>query len=299
MNREQEICLAKIYDNFPEEVIKVEFLDVLTINVFEELKTSISEIEELHNVRRLRDFVVGNDEEIINYLDSTLQELLHKSISWNSTKREDSEKVYLNANRLFLNYLSSVRTFLDHSETFLNKKFGSKSAQFLEFKKMLTAFYDHSFAYRFFYKLRNYAQHIGLPLDSVGFSTEYDRSNNTMKGTLLVTFNSDKLLLNYDGWGTVKSELQQIKEDFDLAPLVFEMTHNIIEIERNIELLHKDELIKAANYITKLIKHLQNNSGEIVVAYDFKVKENGELLKYQLLHIPFDTIEYIQRELIK
>lgn len=290
-----EIRLGKTHNKLSDKEIKIEFLDSLTTNQFKELENAISEIEELNNIRRLLEFVIKNDNEIITFLNSALQELVSKSVSWDGVKRTDADKTFFESNRLLLNYLSSVNIFLCHCETYLNRKFGDNSETFIEFKKMLSVFYDNSFAYRFLYQLRNYSQHCGLPLDNIQFTSEFDRDNNRIKGTLKITFNRDKLLANYKKWKTVKSDLEKMDNEFEVTPLLFEMTHNIEEIERNIEILHKDGLVKAAKYIIDLTKHLQDDKCEIFVAYDFKTKENGELDKYHTIHIPFDTINFIQQ----
>ena len=292
-----EIRLAKILDKFPEETITVSFLDIITVEQFETFKIAIKTIEELHSIRRLRDFVVLNDRELIDMLNESLNDLLNKSVSWNSLKRNDSEVVFNNTNRLLLNYLTSIRTFIDHSDTYLNKKFGVTSEQYLEFKQILSCFFDNSFAYRFFYKLRNYAQHVGLPLDNFHFTTEYDHENKSFEGTMKVAFDRDKLLDSYDSWGAVKTDLINQAQEFDVMPLIFEMTHNINEIERNIEILHSKELLSAANFIIGLTNHLTDDTSEVFVAYDFKDKDNGELANYSSLHIPFDTIKFILNEL--
>jgi hypothetical protein len=292
-----EIRLAKSYGYSPQEGVKIEFLDEITIDRFHEFENAISKIEELHSVRRLRDLAVINDAEIHDMLNSTLHDLISKSVVWNGVKREDMDKLFLSINRLYLNYLSSIRTFIDHSETFLHRKFGEKSVEFLEFKGMLSAFYDNSFAYRFFYKLRNYSQHCGLPIDGVRFSPEYDRISNFVTGSIVINFQRDKLLSNFSKWGEkVKNDLQIMNEEFDLLPLLFEMTHNINEIERNIEQLHKEDLLKAAHFILDFTKHLRNNDGEVFIAYDVEVNNDGKLVGNNSLHIPFDTIDFIVKE---
>jgi hypothetical protein len=292
-----EIRLAKLFDNFPNETISVKFLGSLTIDQFNKFQDAIRTIEELHSMRRLRDFVVINNNDLIEMLNIGLQNLLSKTVSWNSVKRMDNETIFNNTNRLLLNYLSSIRTFIDHSDTFFYRKFGMKSENYLEFKKMLSFFFENSFAYRFFYKLRNYSQHVGIPLDSFHFTTIYDRDNNLIKGTIKVAFERDKLLENYDSWGLVKNDLLKLEQEFDVTPLIFEMTHNINEIERNIEIIYKKELLSAAHFITDLINHLVDNESEIFVAYNFKEDDSGELVNYSSLHIPFDTINFILKEL--
>jgi len=288
-----EIRLAKLYDNFPEGEIKVELLDTVSVQQFELFERAISTLEELHSVRRLRDFVELNDEELIEMLNSALQELLKKSVSWVGVKRKDTEHVFLNLNRLLLNYLSSIRTFIDHSNAFVVKKFGENSEQHLELKSIFSFFYDNSFAYRFFYKLRNYSQHIGIPVDSLSFTTNYDREENKIHGNLSVKFDRNKLLKNYNSWGTVKYDLKELDEEFDVTPLIFEMTHNIKEIERNIEIIQKEELLRAAKFVVELTAHLQDNKGEVFVAYDFKENDKKELTHYSSVDIPFDIIDFI------
>ena len=291
-----EIRIAKLYDKTPQG-IKVDFLDTISVEEFELIKSSIKEIEELHNVRRLFNFVNINDKELIDYLNFSLEDLTNKSIVWTGINREDLDNVFLNVNRLFLNYLSALRTFLDHTETFLNRKFGDDSSQFLEFKKILSFFYDNSFAYRFFYRLRNYAQHFGLPIDNLDFMTEYDSENNSVNGTLKVTFDRDRLLLSYNKWSIVKNDLELLEAKFDVAPLVSEMTYNMKDIEKNIELLHKNELLNAANYILSLTEHLRNDDGKIFIANNFIVTDNDKIGNYSTTEIPFDTIDFIKSEL--
>lgn len=294
-----EVRLAKLY-NSSERGVKVLFLDMLSVSQFSTIEKSLSIIEELHHTRWLLEFVEVNDKELIKFLNLALKDIAAKSVNWNSIKRQETEGIFLNTNRLFLNYLSSIKTFLDHSEVFLNRKFGDKSAEFLEYKNMLSVFYDNSFAYRFFYKLRNFSQHVGLPINSVSYETKYDREKNSKRDFLFVRFNRDELLEDFSKWGVhVKKDLEAMPEVFDVAPLIFEMTHNIREIERNIELLQKNDLILAANEITEFVKHIEEDNGEIFIAYDFNLKDNGEIANYRSLHIPFDTIKFIQEELVK
>ena len=76
------------------------------------------------------------------------------------------QNVLVDLSRRLLNYLSAVRMFTDQSESTIKREFGSSSERFQRYKEYESELYDSSFAYRFLYKLRNYAQHLGLPLDS-------------------------------------------------------------------------------------------------------------------------------------
>ncbi len=290
-----EFRLGKIYDNYPEQEIKVEFYDILSQDDFLRFESTIAKIEEFNSIRRLLDFVIINDREIINFLHTISQDFIQTSVSWNGVKRSDAEGLFSNVNRLFLNYLSSIRTFLDHIETHINRTFGENSKEFTEFKKMLSIFYDNSFAYRFFYELRNYSQHCGLPIDNVSFKMEYERNKNRIKGILQVKFNRDRLLSSYKKWKKVKNDLKSLDDEFDVTPLIWEMSHNIKEIERNVEIIHRDSLLDSVNFITKKTEHLRDGAGEIFIAYDFNDKANGELANYSSRDIPFDTIDFIKQ----
>lgn len=285
--------LARISDNTPEESTTIEILDHLTQEQFEKSQEAITTIEELNHIIRLLEFVEINEKDLRSFFQSAFKDLLFKSIAWNGIKRNDLAPVFLNGNRLFLNYISAVRIFIDHSEVFLNRKYGNQSPQFLELKKILSIFFDNSFAYRFFYKLRNYSLHVGLPINDIQFSSKRERENGKIHGELEIMFNREKLLSNFDGWGAiVKQDLKKMKEQFEVMPLVSEISQNIREINRNIELLHKEELIKAATFITDLTQHQQIEDCEIVIAYNFLDTEEGSP-SHQSLLIPFETIDLI------
>jgi len=272
---------------------KIEMHGILTEQEYQDIKNALSKIEELHSVRRLRDFVIANDHELLEMLSLSVNQLVSKSSHWMGVKRKDIEKVFLDTNRLLLNYLTAVKTFIDHSTTFLNHKFGDESEEFLGFKIMLSAFYDHSFAYRFLTKLRNYAQHVDLPLDNIQFNTKKNEELNTLEGNLIIEFNRDRLLNSFQKWGSVKKDLEAMQANFFFTPLLFQMTQIIGEIERNIELIFKNELLASANLIAGHIDELWEGDWEVFVAADFLTPDEGELSKINQDDIPLDTLDFI------
>lgn len=117
----------------------------------------------------------------------------------------DSEK--LNINRFLLNYLFSFRTYVDHLETFINREFGKDSKEMNEWVILKSKIYKDNFAYRFIYKLRNYAQHCGMPIDIFEFSPTITNNNYSVK--ISIGFDPSNLLKKFDSWGNpLKSELQ-------------------------------------------------------------------------------------------
>lgn len=162
---------------------------------------------------------------------------------------------------------------------------------------MLSSFYDNSFAYRFFYKLRNYAQHVGLPIDRVQFTSQYNNKNGKVNGTLLIEFNRERLLNSFDSWSIVKQDLLSMSEYFSVPPLISEMSHNLKEIFRNVKLAQKEELIQSSDLIIELTKHLRDVNVEVFIAHDFRENENGDYPIFNSTTIPFKTIDYIKSTL--
>lgn len=288
-----EYRLGKIY-NQPGKEISIEMEDILSIEQFEKMNIALKKISELNNNMRLLEFTQINENELNNLFRVSLGKFVNKSVSWNGIRRDDQAELFSNVNCLFLNYLSSIRTFIDHLDVFLHRKFGKESHQYSYFKTMLTSFYDNSFAYRFFYKLRNYSQHVGLPIDTVQFSSQYNSGNDNVKGTLKIDFNRDRLLSNYDSWGPVKKDLLSKPEKFPAPQLISEISQNLREIWRNVELLLKDELMESSEFLILKTQHLRDDEAEIFIAYNFKEKEDGTLLGFDSIPIPFETIDYIK-----
>jgi hypothetical protein len=83
-----------------------------------------------------------------------------------------ADEIIKEANRLILNFLSSVRTFLDHSELHLKRRYGKDSQQVKRYEEICSQQYDGEFSYRFVYQLRNYVQHCGMPVGHFSLSSK-------------------------------------------------------------------------------------------------------------------------------
>lgn len=142
---------------------------------------------------------------------------------------DQPDRVSLNINRLFLNYVFSFRTYIDHLETFLKRTFGDTSNEVIAFKKLTAELYDNHFEYRFIYKLRNYAQHCGLPIDVFNINPSIYEGVYDVK--INIEFDPDLLLVKFHAWGTqLKKELSEIKVNLcviTIANTFLEITNEI------------------------------------------------------------------------
>lgn len=150
----------------------------------------------------------------LNYNDLQ-QAIKEHSISIiNTDDRSIARAVMMDLNRRLLNYMTSARSFVHHMETILKRKFDDTSEEYKILKSATSKEYDDHFAYRFFYKLRNYSQHCGMPIDHISSQITFDTETNSISDKkVMILFSRDRLLQNYSEWGPVKKDLLNMEED--------------------------------------------------------------------------------------
>jgi hypothetical protein len=204
------------------------------------------------------------------------------------------EKMVLNINRHLLNFLSAVRTFLDHTETKLKKHYGSDSHRYKRFKDACSQAYDTNFSYRFLYRLRNFAQHCGLPLGTLTLhSTETPPHSGHVQHSLEVKFNRDELLLERDLWGNqLMKEIETLPEQFEITPHVAETMKCLEKI--NLTVIEDDlqELLQSAEYIQQLVNPIKDMPG-LPCILEVKKYCKGKELKLEITNIPFHVVKMV------
>ena len=179
------------------------------------------------------------------------------------------DRMVFNLNRRILNYLSSVRTFLDHNLTDLKRSRRDPkvpSPEEVFFEDILNKNYDESFAYRFLYQLRNYVQHCGMPVGNVLINAEKDSSVSGGKRiTVSVVFDRDTLLNRFKDWKTAKKSLLEMPAQFEVSPLLQELVFRlgIIHFQLN-EKLFPDIEAEAA-LINRMHSEVREADSRVVV----------------------------------
>jgi len=208
------------------------------------------------------------------------------------------ERMVLDINRHLLNLLSSIRTFLDHTQTKLTKTYGDQSDRFKRFEEACSRFYDAHFSYGFLTKLRNYSQHCGMPL---GRLTLHSEENPPYSGhvyhSLEVKFSRDELL-KYDSWGTrIAKEIAQLPSEFDIVPHVVEVMKCIKGI--SLTLIEEDlpNLFKSAEFVEELISPAQGKEGIPCILRFLEINRgaNAEIkeMKIEIKNIPLHIVEIV------
>jgi hypothetical protein len=263
--------------------------DELTEKQYQAYLDAIQVVLELESNQRLFDITFINKNDFVDTFNKDIKSMLEST--WTlAGDRTKYKRHYLNFNRLFLNYLSSIRSFIDHNETYVKRKFAPNSFQVNEFDKIKRYYFDNFFSYRFFYKLRNYSQHCGLPIRHFNLSTQR-KPDGGYFAEAEMTFNSHELLKEYREWGPVKEDLKKINGDFPLAPLVDEMTSVLLGFWRAVDSLNMDNISSSIKYIKDGASHLRAKNVGVSLFSNIRTREDGSILNFEQTVIPFDFID--------
>ncbi|MDQ0221522.1 ribosome-binding factor A [Streptococcus moroccensis] len=181
----------------------------------------------------------------------------------------------VNINRFMLHLLSSGKLFVDFNENQIKQKYSKNSVEFEHIHRLANYQYDVNFAYRFCYSLRNFSQHIDLPIHRVKAVSPDDE-------TVIVDFyiDLDYLLNSSFDWKKLKKELLELRNEsshIDAIVLVEDYLQAIAELYSNycklfLELNH--------NRLVTLKSKLENYNLEHARYYISKIS------KYDLKHNP-------------
>lgn len=144
------------------------------------------------------------------------------------------------ANCHLLNVLSSLRTFLDHADTRLKRQFGKGSKVVAAFEVAKSREYDRQFAYRFFYRLRNYAQHCGLPIAHITLGSKAmgevgPNLDPPTREVVRMEFDAKRLREDFDGWGPqVAQELMRMSRPLEASALLGRHEKSVLRIHKSL-----------------------------------------------------------------
>jgi hypothetical protein len=245
--------------------------------------------------QQLFTIVLLNHDDFLGILQKHSQEYAEnpRAINWILI-----ERMVLDINRHLLNFLSSIRTSIDHTQTKLTKTYGDQSDSVKRFKEACSRSYDECFSYRFLTKLRNYSQHCGMPLGRLTLhSEEKPPHSGHVFHSLEVKFSRDQLL-KYDSWGTrIAQEIAQLPSEFDIVPHVVEVMKCIKRI--NLVLIEEDlpELFKSAEFVEKLTSPAQGKEGIPCIFRLTRINRgaNTEIKKMDIVitNIPLHIVEIV------
>jgi hypothetical protein len=261
---------------------------------FKEIRTLSQSDFEKYSEYIVKLIFLKNDENLfkivdLNYVDFVLKiECITNQYSEGDINTEDQQYLHLEVNRLILNLLSSIRTYLNHTETKLKREYGVESDEFKMFKIETSRAYDENFAYRFLYKLRNFSQHCGLPAGSVKLSSFNE--NGLAKYILQLSIQRDDLLSKFDWGNPITDDLRQQEEFFDILNLL-KINYNLLEkINEKIKDLAYKYYQTEGFSLLSLLQEIKSKDGAPCILRTLPVNKQKEI---SIHWFPFDSIAKI------
>lgn len=188
--------------------------------------------------------------------------------------------------RILLNALTSFKAFIDQTEASYKREFGATSAEFDDFKSLQRQAFDTSFEYRFFYKLRNYCQHVGMPPTMVRFESLPTDSS------LHVSLDIETLASERSTFGAkIASELESISE-FQLLPHLERWRAEVIELCSSVLKLRRSQAMPVADQILAIRTSLDIDGGSL--CYHRDLSPEGKKMKMTLHWLPEDLAAQIK-----
>ncbi|NPE27294.1 hypothetical protein HNV12_04810 [Methanococcoides sp. SA1] len=253
------------------------------------------------NSGKINDFL--RNQELFNVVKLNYQDYQLTSSSYFNNYQKNphmdgilADTIRTDINRLVLNFLSSFRTFLDHFDRSLKQQYGKDSQIYSSFKQSLSYQYDNSFAYRFLYRLRNYTQHCGMPVHTINFSSESDKTDESKTNhSMNIFLNREKLLAEYDKWKSLATDISKLPEEFEISPLLDKMMESLDKILKLVlcNLDFQKSLFESINYLDSLLKEGEGLCGEICIVGIDEEKSTSDQLTLELLHIPSEQMQKI------
>jgi hypothetical protein len=174
-----------------------------------------------------------------------------------------------------VNWLTSMRMFLDHEATHLKRQYGDNSAQFVAFKAATKKAYDGNVGYRFAYEFRNYVQHCGLPLNHISI-TPPATPDKLLQQDARLLLDRDILLAQFGNWKRAKADLRAMQRTFAFLPLLDSAMVGLRDINRVCQEIDLDKALASAPIIATALSRLEGLEGEPML---FRYQESREGIK--------------------
>lgn len=211
------------------------------------------------------DIVERNHSELVNAFDEYLSKLN------GPTKANISTSFVMDAlisiSQKVTNLLSSTSAYLAHTDRQLQKVYGKGSPEWGTWDETRKDLHASSFAYRFLYELRNFAQHRDLPFSNLNLTGERSADDAPMVFNIGALIRRDGLLDDGYDWKKLRAEIQQQPAVFDLQPPISEYLRCLRQLCLEAVKPQFDRLVLCAHYFEVVTSALQIPAGAVPVIF--------------------------------
>ena len=170
------------------------------------------------------------------------------------------DEIYINVNRTFINFVTSLKIFVDHINARLRKRYGSDSEQVRIFISATKAIYDNYFAYRLLMNLRNYALHVDYPIDNFRVDSIAVQQTGIFDTDLYVEFNKDKLLADDKMRKKLGDDLKHYHQYFPVKFVMAEIEQAVKKLFDAILKIEKQYFVAQADIATAFVAENPNGT---------------------------------------
>jgi hypothetical protein len=230
MSAKMTYRLVQIGRNDVEDIPSFSFLRELSDAEVQEYDDANLALWEFKQTRRLIELVTLN-ESTVSGLE---QHVIERSKDPSRTHEPLVTDLVHRLDASVVNYLTMTRLFLDHRQTQLKRRYGRDSPQLRAFVAQRSHECNTGPEYRFVYKLRNYVQHCGMPLQVARTAHQLFivDDKETVRFEPLIGCSREHLLNQYNEWGPAKDFLKRQPSEFALLPLLLGFTKALQRIDR-------------------------------------------------------------------
>ena len=159
---------------------------------------------------------------------------------------------------------------------------------------LLSSYFGKYFSYRFLYKLRNFSQHLGFPVDIVPFSAVENKVNpESMIGNFkLIVLRKNLLREKKLIGGIIKHDLSNMTDDINIIPLINQLARILFNIEKHIYSLCSESLEESISNLKLFAGDKKTEKNVISIIYELNEENDHYFAK--TLTIPFDEIKEIE-----
>jgi len=266
--------------NISKNKIEYDYKDVIGFEEYNEIVDAKKFVYEYSSYSGLLSIVNSNFDTLNDYFHNTTKDVVKKSESSHGVTIEYLDEIKLETNRHLLNYLSSIRTLIDHSSAFLTRKFGKNSSQLEKFDRKTNYLFDHSFEYQFAYKLRNYSQHVGLPVTRVNYNASIN-SDKKVEVFFAISFDTRHLLNSYESWKPQTKEILSKLEYISVRGFIVEIKELIYELYYTFLEQVMPPIHKSAEYLNTYLEKYRCNPEDLHIV-KIKTDSNGRARQMML-----------------
>lgn len=251
------------------------------IEKFEEAKKSLGDLR--YYKRRVKEIELNHSD----YIDNS-KKIENKLITTPLEDLKEFDKYFIDINRRFINFITSLKSFVDTLENRMKSRYGENSKEFESLKKNLSNYYGTYFSYRFFYHLRNFSVHVDYPINNIMMDYEYNPDRSIRSGKLNINFVKSHLLANTKLNSKFNYELASFAEKFPVEPQMIEILKPISKLLKKIV---NTEQIFFRNAVEIYEKYMKLVSTEGEYGYGKRIQISQNICKWESKYFPKDLID--------